>query len=98
MAQVDSLFTKLGSDPTSNPQNPAESFFDSIGLMRGSYAPVGRAAVGGGLGALIMFAVRPSFAFNADGSPKPWGSGKGGTSIPWFTLPIALAIFSGIFV
>jgi len=99
MSTVDDLFSKLGNgDVASNPANAPERFFDSIGLMRGDFAPVGRAAVGALVGTGIMWALRPGFAFDKDGHAKPWGKGANGTSIPWYTLPAALAIFCGVFI
>lgn len=100
MAAIDNVFEKMNptNDANLNPMNAPERFFDSMGLMRGEYAPVGRAVVGGVIGAGIMFAIRPSFAFNSDGSPKPWGSGSGKTQLPWWILPFGLAVFSGVFV
>lgn len=95
---VAEIIKRAANAAESGPENAAEAFFDSIGLMRGEYAPVGRAAVGAGVGAAIMWAIRPSFAFDASGNPLPWGKGATATQVPWFVLPVALAIFSGVFV
>lgn len=100
MAQnpVTQIIASAAKPPASAPMNAAESFFDSIGLMRGDYAPVGRVAVGFGVGAAVMFAVLPGFAFNADGSAKQWGKGANGTSLPWFAIPAAVGLFCGLFI
>jgi len=95
---VTQILQRAAKKTVSGPENAAEAFFDSIGLMRGEYAPFGRAAVGAGFGAVIMWALRPSFAFDSAGNPLPWGKGAGSTQVPWFVLPAALAIFSGVFV
>lgn len=49
-----------------------ENAFDSVGMMRGSAAPVLRAATGFALGSMVMFALRPSFAFDESGKARPW--------------------------
>lgn len=52
--------------------DPAEEFFDALGLMGPSEAaPLMRAAVGAGLGYAIAYTFQPGFAF-ADGKPLPW--------------------------
>ena len=95
MTAIDQIFDKLGAgDPTSNPLGAPEQFFDSIGLMRGEYAPVGRAAFGVGLGTVVMFAIRPSWAFEKDGTPKPWSQSR----VPWWTVPVGLGIVCGVFI
>lgn len=96
MSAVQDILSKAATNPATTPMNAAESFFDAIGLMRGDFAPVGRAVVGFGIGSAVIWAVRPSFAFSSDGHALPWG--KGGTSLPWYTLPAALGIFCGLFV
>lgn len=96
MSAIKDILDKASTDPMSTPMNAAEHFFDALGLMRGDFAPVGRAAVGFGIGAAVIWAARPSFAFGPDGSALPWG--KGGTSLPWYTLPAAFGIFCGLFV
>lgn len=93
---ISSILERAAHDTSSMPANVAENFFDSIGLMRSEYAPVGRAVVGGLVGSAIMWSIRPSFAFDKSGNPIPWG--KDGTSVPWFTIPAALAIFCGVFI
>lgn len=90
---IDRIFEQIGKgDPATTPVGGMESFFDSIGLMRGSYAPAGRAVFGIAAGSLIMFALRPSFAFNPDGSVKA------GARVPWWALPVALGAVFGVFV
>lgn len=96
MSAIDEIFERVSKKTDSMPANIAENFFDSIGLMRGDYAPVGRAAVGAAVGSALMWSIRPSFAFDKSGNPIPWG--KDGTSVPWFTIPAAMAIFCGVFI
>lgn len=93
---VASILERAANNTASMPANVAEKFFDSLGLMQGEYSPIGRAAVGAALGSAVIWAVRPSFAFDKSGNPLPWG--KDGTSVPWFTIPAALAIFCGVFI
>lgn len=90
---VDRIFDQISQgDPLVTPMGGMESFFDSVGLMRGTYAPAGRAAFGIAAGSLVMFAVRPSFAFNPDGSVKA------GARVPWWAIPVALGAVLGVFV
>ena len=52
--------------------DPAEDFFDAIGLMGPSEAaPLMRAAVGAGLGYVVAYTFQPGLAFK-DGKPRPW--------------------------
>ena len=52
--------------------DPAENFFDAIGLMGPSEAaPLMRAAVGAGLGYAIAYSFQPGFAFK-NGKPRAW--------------------------
>lgn len=76
------------------PANAAEKFYDSIGLMRAPWSPVGRMAVGFGLGSAVMWAARPSFAFAEDGRPLDMED----ATVPWWVLPAVLGVYSGVFV
>lgn len=90
---IDRIFESISAgDPSVTPANSAESFFDSIGLMRGTFAPAGRALFGVAVGAVLMYAIRPSFAFNSDGSPKS------NARIPWWSIPVAIGAVCGVFV
>src|SRR5512135_1725325 len=90
---IDAILTKASQgDPSTTALNMPEQFFDSIGLMRGPYAPVGRAAFGIVVGCVVMFALRPSWAFTPDGSPNPKAR------VPWWTVPVALGAVCGVFV
>ena len=40
--------------------------------MEGPLAVPMRAAIGAGLGYLLIAAIRPQFAYNPDGTPRPW--------------------------
>lgn len=53
-----------------------EQGFDAIGLMKPSWSPIGRAAIGFGLGAGIMYSLNglhmAPFAFDEYGQPRPF--------------------------
>jgi hypothetical protein len=85
-------------DIATTPQNSLESMFDSVGMMRGDLAPVMRFGTGFAAGAVLMWALRPGFAFDKDGRALGW-KGIGGTAtIPWWAPPAALGVFCGVFV
>jgi len=90
------LLTRLAEERTllAAPQNVAERFYDSVGLMRGTWSPVGRMALGFAIGSGLMWAIRPSCSFGPDGEPLPVEE----TSLPWWALPSVLAVYSGVFV
>ena len=85
-----------------DPANGAEAFFDSLGMMRGTYAPAARAGFGFAVGWGGMQALKPSFAYERNGNPRPWAvtnpRDPRATSVPWFAIPGALAIISGVFI
>lgn len=99
---VNNVLSALGSQPTHPVISPLENFFGSIGLMRGSLAPVWRAGFGFAVGSLVVFAIRPAAMFLPDGSPRPWSALKNqrglSTSVPWWLPGTVLAIGSGLFV
>lgn len=96
MSAIDNILKSAAQNPATTPMNAPEHFFDAIGLMRGEYAPVGRAAVSFGLVSALVWAVRPSLMFTSDGSPKPYGAK--GTSFPWYVLPTVAAVIGGVFI
>lgn len=83
-----------------------DSFYDkveSVLPMQGPLAPLLRAAIGAGLGYLVIAAVRPSFAYNSNGTPRPWavlpelyeGTGQP-THLPFIVGPLAgVLLFAG---
>jgi len=97
---IDKILTQEKS--WSTPQNAFERFFFSIGLMTGPNAPWYRFGFGAALGAILMWAVRPSFAFTDQGRARPWSifapTDPDSTMIPWWLLPVGLAFFFGVFV
>lgn len=93
---IDNILKSAAKNPATNAMNAPEQFFDAIGLMRGEYAPVGRAAVSFALVSALVWAVRPSLMFTSDGSPKPYGAK--GTSFPWYVLPTVAAVVGGVFI
>jgi hypothetical protein len=94
---IDEILTSATQNADNNPVTAPEKLFDAIGLMRGKYAPVGRAAVSFAAVSFVIWAVRPGFMFYEDGSPKPMG-GPEGTSVPWWMLPAAAALVGGVFI
>ncbi len=76
-----------------------EQVFDSLGMMRGAAAPILRFGTGFLIGGLLVYAARPSFAFDKDGSARPWvataGDAKNATVTPWWGVGVAVgAAFS----
>jgi hypothetical protein len=73
-----------------------ENAFDSVGMMRGSAAPVLRAATGFTLATMVMFALRPSFAFDEQGQVRPWkydpghGDNEDSTTVSWYVSTLAI--------
>lgn len=84
------------------PMGIFEPFFDSVGMMRGSMAPLWRAGFGIALGSILVFALRPPFMFDARGSPRPFiffdQQNPNATLIPWYAPPIFLGLFFSVFV
>lgn len=68
--------------------DPAEEFFDAIGMMQGETAPLKRAAVGAAVGYAIAYTMKPGFAFDpTTGKPRPWkvtASGADQDKATWF--------------
>jgi hypothetical protein len=85
--------------------NFVEKGFDYIGLMRGPYAPVKRAALCALIGTGLVCYFQPSSMF-IDGVPRPWSaitrnpkqSAIPPTSFPWFAIPAGAALLAGVFV
>jgi hypothetical protein len=74
---------------------PVENIFDALGMMSGPAAPLLRAGTGFALGALVMQALRPEFAFDPEtGRPLT----RKETSCPWYLPPLALGFVFGTFV
>ena len=89
---VEKIFDAVAKQQNVNgPQNMAESFFDSIGMMRGDSAPILRAGAGAVLGGIVMFAFRPSFSFNKDGSAKTFAE----TPVPWWGVAGVVGVVCG---
>lgn len=69
--------------------------------MRGSYAPAGRAAFGFAATGALLWAIRPSFAFDETQGPRPWSAtspNPGATKVPWFVPALAAAAYCGLFI
>ena len=84
-----------------------ESFFGAIG---GNH-PVGRFLIGAGLTVLVMEAIRPDFAYHANGGRRMWNylsnaefnafsddGGSGDTSIPFWLPPLAVGTVAATFI
>lgn len=73
--------------------------------MEGPLAVPMRAAIGAALGYLLIAAIRPQFAYNPDGSTRPWAvipelyNGRGApTHMPFLVGPLAGATLLAGFV
>ncbi len=82
-----------------------EKAFDSVGIMRGAFAPLGRAAVGFAVGTGVMYALNglhlAPFAFDESGNPRPWKyqqNSENATSVPWWMPGLALGAAFGLFI
>lgn len=98
---VEKILSSAGKLPDVPLITPLENVFDSMGLMSGPLSPVWRASVGFGAVSAVLWAVRPAFAFDASGSPRPWvhaHPSASATAIPWWVLPAGAAILCGVFV
>lgn len=72
---------------------------ESVLPMEGAMAVPARAAIGAGVGYIVMEALRPSFAYTEDGQRRPDAyfpdaySGSGApTGTPWWTGPMIGAV------
>jgi hypothetical protein len=81
-----------------------ENAFDAVGLMRGSLAPLGRAAVGFAVGTGVVYALNgvhmAPFAFDEYGMRRPWiyDDPENGTSFTWWMPGLGVAILFGMFI
>jgi len=81
--------------------DPAENFFDALGMMGPSEAaPLKRAAVGAGLGYALAYGIKPQFAFDKDGKPLPWkvtAKGADQDNATWFPAWAIVALPAFVF-
>jgi len=78
---------------------------ENILPMEGPMAIPARAAIGAGLGFLVISAIRPDFAYDQSGNARPWavlpelyqGAGQP-TFLPFFVGPLLGAILLAGFV
>lgn len=84
---------------------PVEGFFDYLGLMEGSSAPMKRFAVGWLVTAFVVNRLQPKSMFT-NGMPRPWtvihapksSDPIKATSTPWWGVPLLAGFFSGFLV
>jgi len=83
--------------------NYMESFFDKFGLMTGDGAVIRRMALGAIIGSLVITYIKPDYMFQ-NGLPRPWSALSNGseelsaTRVPWFAVPVGLAVLFGVFI
>ena len=80
--------------------DPAEEFFDAIGMMQGDSAPLKRAALGAVLGYGLAYAFKPKFAFDDQGKPKQWkvtASGPDQDNATWFPVGLIVGLPAFVF-
>lgn len=102
----DALAKLSGADIGSFPViGKIEKAFDSVGLMRGAFAPLGRAGVGFAIGTGVMYALNgvhlAGFAFDESGNPRPWKyqqNSENATSVTWWMPGLALGAAFGLFI
>lgn len=79
-----------------------EQVMDGMGLMRGTFAPVGRFGAGFLGGTIIAEAFHPSVAYNADGSRRPFyfTSKEAGNStfFPWWSFGVTGGLLLSTFI
>jgi len=95
------LKTLLASNEPTGAWVHIEGIMDSMGMMRGSFAPVKRAALGAVVGYIVGEALRPSFAYSKNGKHREWAflsGGQGDATIPWWIFPATGAVVLGVFV
>jgi hypothetical protein len=99
---MDKVLAQLHAQEIANmPANAAEKFFDAIGLMRGPMSPVYRGAFGFLAASALLFAVRPGFAFNGDGSPRQWAAMSprdDATPVPFWVAGLLVGAYCGLFI
>lgn len=82
---------------------PLENAFDAVGAMEGTLAPLKRAAIGGGIGYLLAYGLKPAVAFDNDGNERPWifgenGDSKDATYLPAWGIAVIPAAISSLFI
>lgn len=79
----------------------SDPFTDGLANL-GMGEPAARFAVGTAVGALGVWALRPSAAFYSDGSAKPWsftaGPGEEGVPLPWWGIAVIPGILFSVFL
>lgn len=87
---IDKVFDQLSAGDSA--LNAPEKFFDSLGMMRGSYAPLYRGAFGFAAAELAWLALRPGVTFDKDGKPlaKP--------TVPIWAPGVAAGAFCALFI
>jgi len=79
--------------------SPVESFFASVPL--GS-SPIGRVAMGAGLGLAVIYFVRPNMSFFPNGTARPWivtnWENVEAAVVPWWAWPTVPALLFGFLI
>jgi hypothetical protein len=78
-----------------------EHFYDSLGMMRGGFAPYMRMLFTGSLAGVIQQGIKPSYAFDEYGNPRPFkltSASDKSTWVPWWMIPSVLGVASGVFI
>lgn len=98
---MEKFFENLSKpSPDTVPLNIVERAFDTIGLMRGSYAPYLRVLFGFGLVSALEWYFKPNYAFDKQ-APRPWRGSSGApqaTWAAWWVVAGAVGLSFGLFV
>lgn len=83
-------------------ERPAGAAYQGALATLGMATPVQRFAVGTAIGALIVYAARPSISFYQDGTPKPWAltaaESEDSTSVPFWALAALPGVLGAVFL
>lgn len=99
---VDRILSREPEGAVARVWDSIESVYDSLGLMSGEAAQARRFVFGALLGSGIVYLVKPTVCFRADGTPRPWAllepNAADKTALPWWMPGAAFGFFSGFMV
>lgn len=78
--------------------------YEKVLAMIGLGHPLTRAVAGFTVAGAAMFTLRPDWAFDRKGHPRPWSIGmighaaKDGTQLPWWMVCVASAVGAALFL